>query len=311
MKLAFVYAGQGSQKVGMGADLYEYSDVFKKAFDSADNTGTYKDLCFNGPLDTLSQTENTQPCLVAFAAGAQAMLDAEGIVPEIAAGLSLGEYSALCGAGVWDAATTAEIAAYRGKAMKEAVTGVETAMYAVLGMDRDKLQEICDRFSSEGVVQIANYNCPGQLVISGEKIAVDKAAVAAKEEGAKRAIALMVSGPFHTTLMAPAGDRLKELFGEVKFNKPKFPVIANATAQPIVDSEGIDNLLIQQVQTSVYFEDSVRYMVDQGVDTIVEIGPGKSLSGFIKKIAPQVKTLAIEDVASYESAIAYLKGEVS
>ncbi len=309
MKLAFVYAGQGSQKVGMGEDLYKYSEIFKNGFDKADPTGKYKALCFEGPMEELSQTENTQPCLVAFAVGVTEMLSAEGIKPEISAGLSLGEYSALYGAGVWDAATTAEITAVRGRAMKEAVTGIETAMAAVMGIDREILLDICKECSKEGVVQIANYNCPGQLVISGEAHAVAIASEKAKESGARRVIPLTVSGPFHTTLMSPAGDVLKTKLEEVSFGEMAHPVVFNTTAKPLADGENIKELLIKQVQTSVNFEDSVRYMAAEGIDTIIEVGPGKALSGFIKKIAPEIKTLAIEDVAGYEAAIAYLKGE--
>lgn len=309
MKLAFVYAGQGSQKVGMGKDLYENYPVYKEVFDSVDQNGTLKKLCFEGPMEELSDTRNTQPCMVAFAAAVTKQLNEEGIYPDMAAGLSLGEYSALCASGVFSPQTAVEIVAFRGKAMADAVKDIPCMMAAVLNLDRQVLQDICREASAIGTVEIANYNCPGQLVISGEKEAVEKASEMAKAAGAKRCIPLQVSGPFHTSLMKPAGLALAERFKDISFEKMNFPVIFNATASPIQEDETIPKLLEKQVQSSVYFEDTVIYMEKQGIDTIIEIGPGKVLSGFIRKITDSIKTYAIEDSESLRNVIAELNGK--
>ena len=210
MSLAFLYAGQGSQHPGMGADLYEAHPAFRAVLDAADVDFDLKTTMFTDPDGVLNLTEYTQPCMVAFAAGMTALLAERGIVPDYAAGLSLGEYSALQCAGVFTAPQAISLAAFRGKAMAAAAAGRPCGMTAVLGLDREKLQEACRQAAGAGVVEIANYNCPGQLVIGGEQAAVDKAAALAKELGAKRCLPLKVSGPFHTSLLAPAGDALRE-----------------------------------------------------------------------------------------------------
>ncbi|MBQ8586134.1 MAG: ACP S-malonyltransferase, partial [Butyricicoccus sp.] len=270
-KLAFVYAGQGSQKVGMGRDLYEQYPAFRAVLDRAPVDFDLKALCFDGPEETLSQTQYTQPCMVAFAAGMTAVLTENGIVPDYAAGLSLGEYSALHAAGAFDAETAIDLVAYRGKAMTEAAAGLSCGMQAVLGLAREPLQAACDAASDLGVCQIANYNCPGQLVIAGEATAVEKAAALAKEAGAKRCVPLNVSGPFHTALMKPSGDALAKRFTDLSFAPLRFPVVHNATGKPMQDGETLADLLETQVQSSVYFEDSIRWLAAQSVDTIIEI----------------------------------------
>ena len=201
MKLGFLYAGQGSQHPGMGADLYEAYPAFRAVFDSAPVEFDLKQVCFQDPDGVLNQTQYTQPCMVAFAAGLTAVLRERGILPELAAGLSLGEYSALHAAGVFDAAAAIRLVAFRGKAMERAAGGRESAMVAVLGLDRAPLQDACQRASALGTVVIANYNCPGQMVIGGNRAAVEQAALIAKELGAKRTMPLKVSGPFHTCLL--------------------------------------------------------------------------------------------------------------
>lgn len=227
MSLTFLYAGQGSQHPGMGADLYEAYPVFKEILDSAQVDFDLKAVSFTDPDGVLNQTEYTQPCMVAFAAGMTAILTQLGIQPDYAAGLSLGEYSALQCAGVFTTQQAISLAAFRGKAMASAASGMACGMTAVLGLDREKLQQARDQASDLGVVEIANYNCPGQLVIGGQKEAVDKAAALAKELGAKRCMPLKVSGPFHTSLLRPAGDALREKFQEITFGTPKFPVLFN------------------------------------------------------------------------------------
>ncbi|MBQ8144834.1 MAG: ACP S-malonyltransferase [Butyricicoccus sp.] len=307
-KLAFVYAGQGSQKVGMGRDLYAQYPAFRAVFDRAPVHFDLKALCFDGPEETLSRTEYTQPCMVAFAAGVTAVLYENGTVPDYAAGLSLGEYSALHAAGAFDAETAIDLVAFRGRAMTEAAKGLDCGMQAVLGLAREPLQAACDAASALGVCEIANYNCPGQLVIAGEAAAVEKAAALAKEAGAKRCVPLNVSGPFHTSLMHPAGEALAKHFQDLSFSPLRFPVVHNATGKPLQDGETIAGLLETQVQRSVYLEDSIRWLAAQGVDTIVEIGPGRAISGFIRKIDKTIKTYAIEDCAGLEAVLNALKG---
>ncbi|EHM55064.1 ACP S-malonyltransferase [Flavonifractor plautii] len=308
MSLAFLYAGQGSQHPGMGADLYEAHPAFRAVLDTAGVDFDLKTTMFTDPDGVLNLTEYTQPCMVAFAAGMTALLAERGIVPDYAAGLSLGEYSALQCAGVFTAPQAISLAAFRGKAMAAAAAGRPCGMTAVLGLDREKLQEACRQAAGAGVVEIANYNCPGQLVIGGEQAAVDKAAALAKELGAKRCLPLKVSGPFHTSLLAPAGDALREKFKETAFGAMRIPVLFNCLGQEMGPEDTIPALLEKQVQTSVYMEDTIRRLAELGVDTIVEIGPGKALSGFVKKTAPAIKTYAVETCADLDALSAALKG---
>lgn len=308
MSLAFLYAGQGSQHPGMGADLYEAHPAFRVVLDAAGVDFDLKTTMFTDPDGVLNLTEYTQPCMVAFAAGMTALLAERGIVPDYAAGLSLGEYSALQCAGVFTASQAISLAAFRGRAMAAAAAGRPCGMTAVLGLDREKLQEACRQAAGAGVVEIANYNCPGQLVIGGEQAAVDKAAALAKELGAKRCLPLKVSGPFHTSLLAPAGDALREKFKETAFGAMRIPVLFNCLGREMGPEDTIPALLEKQVQTSVYMEDTIRRLAELGVDTIVEIGPGKALSGFVKKTAPAIKTYAVETCADLDALSAALKG---
>ena len=308
MKLAFVYAGQGSQHVGMGKDFYQEFTLFAEVFDHAPVDFDLKKLCFEGPEEQLSQTCYTQPCMAAFAVGVTDLLYQEGIRPQLAAGLSLGEYSALYAAGVFSQGTVISTVALRGRAMEEAAAGLDCGMTAVLGLDREKLQQACDGAAEPGTVQICNYNCPGQLVIGGEKAAVDKAGELAKELGAKRCMPLKVSGPFHTRLMKPAGDALASHFKTIDFRPMALPVYFNCLGGPIEAGETIPALLERQVQSSVYWEDTIRRMEAEGVDTVVEIGPGKALSGFFKKTAPGIRTCHIDTAADFHSVVSALKG---
>ena len=311
MKLGFLYAGQGSQHPGMGADLYERFPTFRAVLDSAAEQVDFdlKEVSFTDRAGILNQTRFTQPCMVAFAAGMTALLAERGIVPAAAAGLSLGEYSALHAAGVFDADTAVELVAFRGKAMEEAAAGRPSAMVAVLGLDRAALQEACDEASARGCVVIANYNCPGQLVIGGEKAAVDKAAELAKAAGARRCLPLKVSGPFHTRLMAPAGDALAERFKTERFREMQIPVLFNCLGREKADADTIPDLLVKQVQSSVYMEDTLHRLGELGVDHILEVGPGSALSGFVKKTLPGVPCASVETPEQLDAALAAWRDE--
>ena len=309
MKLAVLYAGQGAQHPGMGKEFYESSPAFRAAFDSAALDFDLHRVCFEDPDGVLNQTEYTQPCMVAFACGVTAVLAEHGVQPAYAAGLSLGEYSALEAAGVFTAKQAIELAAYRGKAMADAAKGIDCGMTAVLGLDRTALSACCEEAAALGCVQICNYNCPGQLVIGGEKAAVEKAAALAKEKGAKRCLPLKVSGPFHTPLMAPAGAALEEYFRSVTFAQPQIPVIFNCLGDVKGDDVTIPELLVRQVQSSVFMEDSIRKMAAMDLDALVEIGPGKALSGFVKKTVPDLPVYAVETVADVEALVQKVKEE--
>ncbi|MBO6128198.1 MAG: ACP S-malonyltransferase [Pseudobutyrivibrio sp.] len=311
--LGIVYAGQGSQRVGMGQDFYEKYESFRKTIDSATKTvsGVTKmdvaKLCFEGPEEKLSQTKYTQPAMVAFAIGVTKLLKEAGINADYTCGLSLGEYSALYEADVLDEATIMDLIAKRGKFMSEASAGLDVKMAAVMGADRESVLECCEKANAElkgeKIVQAANFNCPGQIVISGDALAVDKASVYLKEAGAKRIVPLKVSGPFHTALMKPAGDKLANEFKTVSFNEEKSKVVFNCLGREKTDDESIPALLEKQVQSSVYLEDSIRYMVDAGVDTIIEIGPGKAISKFINKTVDDVKVYSIDTVDDFVNTI--------
>ena len=239
--------------------------------------------------------------MVAFAAGLTAVLRERGIVPAAAAGLSLGEYSALHAAGVFDARTAVRLVAFRGKAMEEAAKGHDSTMMAVLGLDREPLQAACEAAGDLGTVVIANYNCPGQLVLGGDRAAVEKAAALAKERGAKRCMPLKVSGPFHTPLMKPAGEALECYFRSVPFEAPGIPVLFNCLGREKEPGDAIPALLVRQVQSSVYMEDTIRRMAALNLDALVEIGPGKALSGFVKKTVPGFPVYAVETVQDVEA----------
>ena len=308
-KIGFVYAGQGSQVVGMGKSFYDNYQIAKDVFDNIDLDIDVKKLCFECPIEELSKTSNTQPCMVTVAIIATRLLKENGIVPDYVAGLSLGEYSALNAAGVLTDNDAIDLVRFRGQAMERAAAGIESKMFAIIGLDRELLNEAVNEAKDLGFVAIANYNCPGQLVIAGEVDAVTKASELALEKGARRAIPLNTSGPFHTELLAPASKELKEKFTTVTFNEMQIPVVFNSSAKELEPGTSIAKMLEKQVMSSVYFEDSIRYMISKGVDTIIEIGPGKVLSGFIRKIDKSIKTYQVEDQASLEKTLMGLKGE--
>ncbi len=291
----------------MGKDFYEQYPLFRSFMDSVSLDFDVKSLCFEGPEEQLGRTRYTQPCMAAFAAGVTRLLKAEGIVPSAAAGLSLGEYSALCCAGVLDEKTLLETVALRGRAMEEASEGLECGMTAVLYLEREKLEQVCREASELGVVRICNCNCPGQLVISGEKRAVDRAAELAKEAGARRCMPLKVSGPFHTPLMRPAGEVLAAHFQTVSFGEMEIPVYFNCTGDRLAPGESIPELLVRQVQSPVLWEDTIRAMERDGIDTAVEIGPGKTLSGFFRKTTKKIAVYSIDTAEDFRKAVTALK----
>ncbi|WP_044935759.1 ACP S-malonyltransferase [Pseudobutyrivibrio sp. LB2011] len=311
--LGFVYAGQGSQRVGMGQDFYDKYDCYRETIDNATEVVSkvtdmdVAEVSFNGPIEQLSQTAYTQPAMVAFAIGVTKLLKEAGIEADYTCGLSLGEYSALYEAGVVDEATIMELIAKRGKYMTEASQGLNVKMAAVLGMDRETVLECCEKAckatEGERVVQAANFNCPGQIVISGHSSAVDMASAFLKEAGAKRILPLKVSGPFHTKLMKPAGDKLAQEFKAVDFKDEKTKVVFNCLGREKNQNEEVANLLEKQVQSSVYLEDSIRYMAEAGVDTFVEIGPGKAISKFITKTIDNAKVYSIDTVDDFENIV--------
>ncbi|MBP3428477.1 MAG: ACP S-malonyltransferase [Clostridia bacterium] len=307
MKLAFLYAGQGSQHAGMGRDLYEAYPAFRAAFDAAVLDFDLHRVCFEDPDGLLGQTQYTQPCMVAFAAGVTAVLFENGIVPSYAAGLSLGEYSALQASGVFTAKSAVELAAYRGQAMAEAAKGHESAMTAVLNLGEEALARCCEEASSLGVVQICNYNCPGQLVIGGDKEAVARAGELAMAAGARRLMPLRVSGPFHTERMLPAARALEARFETEAFGEMQIPVLFNCLGT-LKGEESIAQLLVRQVHSGVQMEKTIRELAALGVDTIVEIGPGKALTGFVRKtLGMGIVCHSAEDVPSLQATLAALK----
>lgn len=300
MTTAFLYAGQGSQHPGMGKDLYEHCPTFARVYDKI--PGALKDLCLNGPADALSATENTQPAMVAFAIGVTTLLAEAGIHPDYTAGLSLGEYSALYAAGVFDEKTAIDLVTYRGKVMADASQGIDVGMAAVMQLDAVTLAAICTKASASGKVFIANLNCPGQIVISGEKAGVDQACQLAKAAGARRCVPLRVSGPFHTPFMKSAGDALAVRFKTTPFHPMRIPVCFNCLGREIHGDERIPDLLERQVQSPVHMEATLCRLAELGVDTWVEIGPGKTLSGFVKKTLKGAHPVSLEtreDIAKF------------
>jgi len=298
--IAFLFSGQGSQYVGMGKDLYVNSPLAREVFDRADSVLNYalSRLCFSGPQEELDRTENTQPAILTASVAACQVLKSNGIFPDVVAGFSLGEYSALVCAEVLDFQEAVVLVRQRGIYMQQAVPEGLGGMAAVLGLETPAVEEVLRDLKDTGVIGIANYNCPGQIVISGEKAALEAAIPKLLERGAKRVIPLRVSGPFHTLLMEPAAEKLRRDLSRLKLREPKYPIISNVTADYVRDASHLRELLPQQVKSSVLWEMTIRKMIADGVDVFVEIGPGSTLRGFVKKIDKSVKLLNVEDMAS-------------
>jgi len=309
-RVAFMFPGQGSQEVGMGKVFYDYdSDVrtlFQKADDLLDQNMT--ELMFNGPKEELTKTENAQPALLLSGIAVHRILEKEDIHPVMTVGHSLGEYSALVAAGALSEEDALQLVKTRGKLMEDAFPAGQGTMAAVLGLKETEIAEAIAQVSDE-VVDIANLNCPGQIVISGSKKGIDEASDHLKEKGAKRVLPLNVSGPFHSRLMKTANEKFASYLNETEINDTSIPVYANVSALPVSKKEDIKDLLIKQLYSPVQFEASIRNMMEQDVDAFVELGGGKVLSGLLRKIDKSLKTFAIKDTDSLNEFISWYRGE--
>jgi [acyl-carrier-protein] S-malonyltransferase len=295
---AFIFPGQGSQYVGMGKEFFENFREARDVFQEADDVLhlPISSLCFEGPEEALKLTENTQPAVLTMSIAALRVLQAEkGVIPRLAAGHSLGEYSALVVSGALAFADAVEIVRLRGRFMQEAVPVGEGAMAAILGMERGQVEKLCEEAAQGEVLTPANFNCPGQIVIAGHAKAVERAIERVKKEG-KKAVPLPVSAPFHSPLMKPAGERLEKVLEGIPIRDLKIPVVTNVEADINRSKERVRELLVTQVWSPVRWEESMQKITGDGIEQILEIGPGKILSGLMKRINPKVETKNIEDI---------------
>lgn len=308
-KIAFLFPGQGSQYIGMGKEFYNNFTECKRIFDETDERLKIKlsDIIFEGSKDELSRTEYTQPAILATSIAAYYALSRYEIFPNVTAGLSLGEYTSLTISGVFTLSQVIPLVQKRGRFMQEAVAEGKGTMCAILGLSVDKIREACEEAKEYGIVEAANYNCPGQIVIGGEVKAVEKAAEIAKRLGAKRSVYLAVSAPFHTSMLAPAADNLKKELDNLTLGSLKLPVISNVTADYIHSVDEVKGLLYKQVMNSVLWEQSIRRMIEDGVRHFVELGPGRTLSGFVKKIDRGLGCYQVEDMASLKETVSALQ----
>lgn len=311
MKKAFVFPGQGSQKVGMLKDLYEAYAVVKQTFEEADDALGFSltKLCFEGPDEDLMMTANTQPAILTASTACYRVLSQEGLEPDIVAGHSLGEYSALVAAKALSFADAVRTVRSRGQFMQEAVPFGEGGMAAILGLDATKIMEICQQVSLKiGPVQAVNFNCPGQIVIAGAAKAVEQAADELKAAGAKRAILLHVSAPFHSSLMEPAAKRLAEVLEDITISDAQVPVVANVDGKIETVADDIKAALVKQAASPVLWIDCSQTMLDFGASTFVEVGPGKVLTGFNRKINKEIHSENVEDIPSLKQTLEFFQG---
>lgn len=306
--IAFIFPGQNAHSVGMGRDLFDNSDIARATLEAADEVigGGLLPIMFDGPEDALTATENQQPAIVAHSLAALRLVQEAGITPDFVAGHSLGEYSALVAAGALDAAETVKLVRYRGEIMARADELAPGAMAAVLGLDAPDVEDVVTRAAEDGVCVVANYNCPGQVVISGSVEAIDRAEPLAKDAGAKRVIRLKVSGAFHSPLMQPAAEMLTERLAQVDLAAASMPVVANVDARGHTAPTEIRAALAGQMTNSVLWEQSVAHMIEQGVRRFIEIGPGSVLSGFMRRIDRDVQTYNVADTSTLEDTLTAL-----
>ncbi len=303
-QIAFIFPGQGSQRVGMGLELAENYSSAKAVFDEADVSldRSLSQLCFKGPEEELKQTENTQLAILTSSVAALKVLTQLGVVPKMVAGHSLGEYSALMASGVLEFSDALRLVSARAQFMAEAGRERNGTMAAILGMETAQLQSICEKI--EGVVKIANYNCPGQLVISGEVDAVNQAVTLASEEiGARRCRHLPVSGAFHSPLMESAQKKFQSVLDTVVFHQSKIDIVMNVTGECVTDTDSIKHLLFQQITEPVQWEKTLHTIYETGITHFVEVGPGKVLSGLVKRTFPESTGLNVEDVETLSLVI--------
>lgn len=296
MKIAFCFAGQGSQYPKMGLDIYNEFNSAKKIYDQFPEI---KNLCFNDETGKINETKYAQKCMLLTSYVFAKILEEKGISPEYACGLSLGEYSALAFADAWSLEDSIDIITHRGEIMQNALPLGTTKMAAVLGLEREAILEAIKNV--KGICEIANYNCPGQIVITGDNEGIENAAAELLLAKAKRVIELNVSGAFHSSLLTDAGYKLREVLDSKKHNTPKYKIIYNISGKE--ENGELNDILQKQISNSVYFEDSIRYLINQGVDTFVEIGPGKTLTGFIKKINREATVYTVTDLESLNATI--------
>ena len=301
MKIGFLFAGLGSQYVSMGKDFYDHYEVAKEVYNQAGED--IKNICFYGDEEVLNDTAYAQPCILTTSIAIAKVIESMGIIPDYVAGLSLGEYSALTFAKAFDIKDAIDIVKERGKIMSEALPKNTTGMAAILGMDASKIEEVIDNISN---VTIANYNCPSQIVITGTNEGIVKASEALKDAGAKRIVPLKVSGAFHSPLLEDASYLLKDVLKKYKINKPTVPVIYNISGKE--EDKDIIDILTLQIKSSVYFYQSLEYMINQGVEAFVEIGPGSSLSSFVKKTNRKIPVYSIDKIEDLEK-LEVLKNE--
>lgn len=313
MKTVFMFSGQGAQYAGMGKDLYDHYPVAKEIFDRADAVLGYsiKDICFQDEAK-LGETEFAQPAILTMSIATMKVLEEQGVRADMTAGLSLGEYSAYVASGAMDFEEAVALVQKRGKFMAEAVPSGEGAMYAIIGLDTALVEEACSEATAEiGALAVpANYNAPGQIVIAGKAEAVARAAELAKEKGAKMAVKLKVSGPFHTELLQPAADKLGPELQKMHISPMKIPVYTNVNAEVVSSEQDIIPILTKQICCPVRWETIVRNMAEAGADAFIELGPGKTLNGFVKRIIKGVVNVNVEDSSSLEKALTKLNDAV-